>query len=120
MKTSAGLVYLLATLLEPFMPSFSTEVNHKCNVKLFIQLFLSYIFHRKNFKLTTYDARNHLLISPMCCGFLGFVNQKVLKQLNLPQTTHFSLEEENRERPWEMMESGHKIGIPKPLFKELV
>ncbi|KMZ57962.1 Methionine--tRNA ligase [Zostera marina] len=68
MKTSAGLVYLLATLLEPFMPSFSTEV---------------------------------------------------FKQLNLPETTQFFLQEENSERPWEMIESGHKIGIPKPLFKKL-
>ncbi|CAL9096117.1 unnamed protein product [Musa acuminata var. zebrina] len=32
MKTSAGLVYLLATLLEPFMPSFSIEVLRQLNL----------------------------------------------------------------------------------------
>ncbi|CAN6288270.1 unnamed protein product [Urochloa humidicola] len=32
MKTSVGLVYLLACLLEPFMPSFSTEVLQQLNL----------------------------------------------------------------------------------------
>lgn len=32
MKTSVGLVYLLACLLEPFMPSFSKEVLHQLNL----------------------------------------------------------------------------------------
>lgn len=31
MKTSLGLVYLLACLLEPFMPSFSNEVSYLYN-----------------------------------------------------------------------------------------
>ncbi|CAN6293659.1 unnamed protein product, partial [Urochloa humidicola] len=31
-KTSVGLVYLLACLLEPFMPSFSTEVLQQLNL----------------------------------------------------------------------------------------
>ncbi|XP_062174929.1 methionine--tRNA ligase, cytoplasmic-like [Alnus glutinosa] len=70
-RTSAGLVYLLACLLEPFMPSFSLEV---------------------------------------------------LKQLNLPPETPFSLEKEDIDRasrPWEILPAGHKIGTPEPLFKEL-
>jgi len=66
-----GLVYLLACLLEPFMPSFSLEV---------------------------------------------------LKQLNLPPETPFSLEKgdiDRASRPWEILPAGHKIGTPEPLFKEL-
>ncbi|XP_065862785.1 probable methionine--tRNA ligase [Euphorbia lathyris] len=34
MRTSVGLVYLLATLLEPFMPSFSVEVFKQLNMSL--------------------------------------------------------------------------------------
>ncbi|THU71021.1 hypothetical protein C4D60_Mb08t31140 [Musa balbisiana] len=34
MKTSAGIVYLLACLLEPFMPSFSVEVLRQLNLPL--------------------------------------------------------------------------------------
>ncbi|KAL0403619.1 UNVERIFIED_CONTAM: putative methionine--tRNA ligase [Sesamum radiatum] len=41
MKTSAGLVYLLACLLEPFMPSFSLEVLKQLNLPLETQLSLS-------------------------------------------------------------------------------
>ncbi|XP_042485777.1 probable methionine--tRNA ligase [Macadamia integrifolia] len=72
MRTSAGLVYLLAALLEPFMPSFSVEV---------------------------------------------------LKQLNFP-SPHLSLCDEKGDidrarRPWEILPTGHKIGKPEPLFKEL-
>lgn len=73
MKTSAGLVYLLACLLEPFMPSFSVEV---------------------------------------------------LRQLNLPLEANLSFCDENGEtdkakRPWDFLPSGHHIGKPEPLFKEL-
>ncbi|KAF5185369.1 Methionine--tRNA ligase, cytoplasmic [Thalictrum thalictroides] len=71
MKTAAGLVYILALLLEPFMPSFSVEVR---------------------------------------------------KQLNLPPETQFSLDEgdiDRARRPWDILPSGHKIGTPKPLFREL-
>ncbi|RZC83481.1 hypothetical protein C5167_046271 [Papaver somniferum] len=73
MRTSVGLVYLLASLLEPFIPSFSVEV---------------------------------------------------VKQLNLPSELPLSLRDENGDinrarRPWEIIPSGHKIGIPEPLFKEL-
>lgn len=72
-RTSVGLVYLLACLLEPFMPSFSLEV---------------------------------------------------LKQLNLPAETKFSLSDENGDlerarKPWEILPAGHRIGMPSPLFKEL-
>ncbi|KAI3909608.1 hypothetical protein MKW98_014025 [Papaver atlanticum] len=73
MRTSVGLVYILATLLEPFMPSISVEV---------------------------------------------------VKQLNLPGEIPLSLSDANGDidrakRPWEIVPSGHKIGTPKPLFKEL-
>ncbi|KAJ4795749.1 Methionine--tRNA ligase [Rhynchospora pubera] len=73
MKTSVGLVYLLACLLEPFMPSFTDEV---------------------------------------------------LKQLNLSRETHLSFSDEKGDtdkakKPWEFLPAGHKIGQPKPLFKEL-
>ncbi|KAL5717476.1 methionine--tRNA ligase [Ranunculus cassubicifolius] len=71
MRTSVGVVYLLATLLEPFMPSFSAEV---------------------------------------------------LKQLNFPPETQFSLADgdvSRARRPWEIIPSGHKIGNPEPLFREL-
>lgn len=72
-RTSVGLVYLLACLLEPFMPSFSLEV---------------------------------------------------LKQLNLPAETKFSLSDENGDlerarKPWEILPACHRIGMPSPLFKEL-
>ncbi|KAI3889728.1 hypothetical protein MKX03_007750 [Papaver bracteatum] len=73
MRTSVGLVYILAALLEPFMPSISVEV---------------------------------------------------VKQLNLPSEIPLLLSDENGDidrarRPWEIVPSGHKIGTPKPLFKEL-
>ncbi|KAK4717080.1 hypothetical protein R3W88_015418 [Solanum pinnatisectum] len=73
MRTACGLVYLLACLLEPFIPSFSREV---------------------------------------------------LKQLNMPPETQFSLSDEggdieNSRRPWDILPAGHKIGTPAPLFKEL-
>ncbi|XP_058097366.1 probable methionine--tRNA ligase [Magnolia sinica] len=73
MKTSVGLVYLLASLLEPFMPSFSIAV---------------------------------------------------LKQLNLSPETQLSICDEKGDidrarRPWEILPSGHKIGTPEPLFKEM-
>ncbi|KAH0466763.1 hypothetical protein IEQ34_004001 [Dendrobium chrysotoxum] len=73
MKTSAGLVLLLACLLEPFMPSFSSEV---------------------------------------------------LKQLNLPPETHLSLcddkgDIDKAKQPWNFLPSGHTIGKPEPLFREL-
>ncbi|KDO65962.1 hypothetical protein CISIN_1g006917mg [Citrus sinensis] len=72
-RTSVGLVYLLACLLEPFMPSFSLEV---------------------------------------------------LKQLNVPTETKFSLSDENGDlerarKPWEILPAGHRIGMSSPLFKEL-
>lgn len=73
MKTAAGIVYLLACLLEPFMPSFSLEV---------------------------------------------------FKQLNLSVDTHLSLSDDKGDvdrvkRPWDLVSAGHKIGTPKPLFREL-
>lgn len=50
---------------------------------------------------------------------------KVLKQLNLPPETQFSFCNENGDvdrarRPWDILPTGHKIGIPEPLFKEMV
>ncbi|CAM8921188.1 unnamed protein product [Rhodiola kirilowii] len=70
MRTSAGLVYLLACLLEPFMPTFTIEV---------------------------------------------------LKQLNLPLDKD-SLSDDKGDlarKPWLFIPSGHRIGTPKPMFKEL-
>ncbi|KAI3962718.1 hypothetical protein MKW92_008916 [Papaver armeniacum] len=51
-------------------------------------------------------------------------NHLFLKQLNLPSELPLSLSDENGDinrarRPWEIIPSGHKIGIPEPLFKEL-
>ncbi|KAI5388701.1 hypothetical protein KIW84_074390, partial [Lathyrus oleraceus] len=73
MKTAAGVVYLLACLLEPFMPSFSLEV---------------------------------------------------FKQLNLSTEIHLSLSVDKGDvdrlrKPWDLLSAGHKIGTPKPLFREL-
>ncbi|RHN64385.1 putative methionine--tRNA ligase [Medicago truncatula] len=73
-KTAAGIVYLLACLLEPFMPSFTLEV---------------------------------------------------FKQLNLSVEVHLSLSDDKGDvdrvrRPWDILSAGHKIGTPKPLFRELV
>ncbi|KAG4966828.1 hypothetical protein JHK87_032479 [Glycine soja] len=73
MKTAAGIVYLLACLLEPFIPSFTLEV---------------------------------------------------FKQLNLPVDTHVSLCDDKGDidrvkRPWDIISASHKIGTPKPLFREL-
>ncbi|XP_023006265.1 probable methionine--tRNA ligase [Cucurbita maxima] len=73
MRTSSGLVHLLACLLEPFMPSFSDEV---------------------------------------------------FRQLDLPLERRISLCEEKGDierakQPWKTLPSGHKIGTPHPLFKEL-
>ncbi|XAR58737.1 Methionine--tRNA ligase [Bertholletia excelsa] len=72
-RTSVGLVCLLACLLEPFMPSFSFEA---------------------------------------------------LKQLNLPLRTllllcHESGDYAKGRKLWEIVPSGHCIGTPSPLFKEL-
>ncbi|MED6179918.1 hypothetical protein PIB30_005376 [Stylosanthes scabra] len=73
MKTAVGVVYILACLLEPFIPSFT---------------------------------------------------QEVFKQLNLSTELHLSLCDEKGDinkakRPWEIINAGHKIGKPQPLFKEL-
>ncbi|KAG0629078.1 hypothetical protein M758_1G075200 [Ceratodon purpureus] len=71
-KTSVGVVHLLATLLEPFMPSFS---------------------------------------------------QKILAQLNLPISTMSLVEEdgdlERASKPWNLVQSGHTIGNPEPIFAEM-
>jgi methionyl-tRNA synthetase len=72
LKTSVGVVHLLATLLEPFMPSFS---------------------------------------------------QKILKQLDLPLSTMSLVEEggdlERASKPWTLVQSGHTIGNPEPIFAEM-
>ncbi|KAL5993031.1 hypothetical protein ACLOJK_013951 [Asimina triloba] len=72
MKTSVGLVYLLASLLEPFMPSFSIEVLKQLNL-----------------------SREMLSL----CDKKGDVDKA--------------------RRPWDMVPSGHRIGTPEPLFKEM-
>jgi len=50
---------------------------------------------------------------------------KVFKQLNLPAEIHVSLCDDKGDvdrvkRLWDIVSSGHKLGTPKPLFKELV
>ena len=49
---------------------------------------------------------------------------KVFKQLNVPPE-QLSLADEKGDidmakRPWDIVPSGHRIGNPEPLFKELV
>ncbi|MQM04138.1 hypothetical protein Taro_036929 [Colocasia esculenta] len=73
MKTSVGIVYLLATLLEPFMPSFSIEVLTQLNLYPNAQ--------------------------PSLCDEKGDIDRAKC--------------------PWNILPSGHKIGTPQPLFKEL-
>ncbi|GAU22503.1 hypothetical protein TSUD_296220 [Trifolium subterraneum] len=48
----------------------------------------------------------------------------VFKQLNLSVETHLSLSDDKGDldrarRPWDLLSAGHKIGTPKPLFREL-
>ncbi|PNX80095.1 putative methionine-tRNA ligase-like protein, partial [Trifolium pratense] len=47
----------------------------------------------------------------------------VFKQLNLSPEIHLSLSDDKDidrvRRPWDILSAGHKIGIPKPLFREL-
>ena len=50
---------------------------------------------------------------------------KLFKLLNLSAETHVLLADEKADvdglkRPWEIINAGHKIGTPRPLFKELV
>ena len=55
--------------------------------------------------------------------FVLLVVLKGLKQLNLPPDTPILLEKGDIDRvsqPWEILPTGHKIGTPEPLFKELV
>lgn len=54
-----------------------------------------------------------------------FLELKVFKQLNLPAEAHVSLSDDKGDvdrvkRPWDIISAGHKIGTPKPLFRELV
>lgn len=49
----------------------------------------------------------------------------MLGQLNLSPEVHLSFSDEKGDiekakRPWDLLPSGHKIGKPEPLFKELV
>lgn len=99
MKTSIGVVYLLACLLEPFMPTFSNKVSN-------MQFLL---FH----ELTFWSRQ---LIFSIC--FL-----QVLEQLSLPNQLSLFNEKgdlEKAKRPWKIIHDGLRIGKPVPLFKELV
>lgn len=56
---------------------------------------------------------------------LCFLALKVFKQLNLSTEMHLSLSDDKGDvdkvrRPWDLLSAGHKIGTPKPLFRELV
>lgn len=53
------------------------------------------------------------------------LDSQVLKQLNFPPEMQLSLSDERGDiekskRPWHILPAGHKIGVPAPLFKELV
>ena len=99
-----GVVYLLACLLEPFMPSFSTEVS---NLHFLPE-------QRANGSVKQrFDPPNILSICLL----------QVLKQLSLPLDLSLSDEKGDvgkAKRPWEVIPAGHRIGTPVPLFKELV
>lgn len=48
-----------------------------------------------------------------------------MRQLNLSPEEHLSFSDEKGDidkakRPWDFLPSGHRIGKPEPLFKELV
>lgn len=101
-RTSVGLVHILACLLEPFMPSFSLEV---------INLHSQFPFA--------------VICLPCSAIFTVILAFKVFKQLNLSPEAQLSLSDEKGDidrarRPWDIIPSGHKIGKPEPLFKELV
>ncbi|KAL4583768.1 hypothetical protein LXL04_008351 [Taraxacum kok-saghyz] len=100
MRTSVGIVYLLACLLEPFMPSFSIEASKLNPSPLELQI---YIFTPSN--------------NPSI-----FFLPQVLKQLNLPLQLSLCDDKgdiKKAKTPWEFIPIGHKIGTPIPLFKEL-
>lgn len=106
MKTSAGLVYLLAALLEPFMPSFSKEVS----------LLGPAVSSKHPLPAAQYGFNRSRLF---------YLGNQVLRQLNLPPGSLLSFYDDSGEsnigkKPWQFLPSGLCIGKPVPLFKELV
>ena len=78
------------------------------------------MFYILFFLLNAVILVNYILMN----NFLLWV-LKVFKQLNLPPETHNSLSDEKvdvdrTKKPWEIISSDHKIGMPQPLLKELV
>ncbi|XP_075671205.1 uncharacterized protein LOC142640815 isoform X1 [Castanea sativa] len=72
---------------------------------------------REDVKLKQFMEHGQGLVSPQAWSL------KVLKQLNLPHNTPILLAKgdiDRVSRPWEILPTGHKIGTPEPLFKELV
>ncbi|CAI9117662.1 OLC1v1019103C2 [Oldenlandia corymbosa var. corymbosa] len=65
MRTSAGLVYLLASLLEPFMPSFSNEVRKQLNLPLEKSLSLSESDIERARKLWEFLPGGHRIGTPV-------------------------------------------------------
>ncbi|CAI9102406.1 OLC1v1000669C1 [Oldenlandia corymbosa var. corymbosa] len=63
-RTSVGLVYLLACLLEPFIPSFSAEVRKQLNLPLEIPLSLDDISIERARRLWEFLPRGHRIGSP--------------------------------------------------------
>ncbi|THG13499.1 hypothetical protein TEA_002265 [Camellia sinensis var. sinensis] len=142
MKTSAGLVYLLACLLEPFMPSFSIEVFKQLNLPPEMQVLLSdengdierakrpWEFLPAGHKIGIPEP----LFKELKDEEVEFFRQKFLTIFYVSLATNmevndltfilFSGSDENGDierakRRCGFLPAGHKIGIPEPLFKEL-
>ncbi|KAK6940510.1 Methionyl/Leucyl tRNA synthetase [Dillenia turbinata] len=67
----------------------------------------------------------HGLKTGMSISSEGNPYLRVLKQLNMPPETQFSLCDENGDlekarKPWLLLPANHKIGMPDPLFEELL
>ena len=105
MKTSIGLVYLLACLLEPFMPSFSKEVCPWFNEQWCNYLYVGI------FSISIWSIINILFRSS---------NSSIYVQKSI---YHFVMKKEintKQKRLWDLIPWGHRIVKPAPLFKGLV
>lgn len=77
--------------------------------------------HLRQYVLSLVSYSKTFSFSVLVC----FLALKVFKQLNLPADTHVSLSDDKGDvdrvkRPWDIISASHKIGTPKPLFRELV
>ncbi len=59
-----------------------------------------------------------------CCWAYLLLHMQVLGQLNLPISTMKLVEDdgdlERASKPWTLVQSGHTIGNPEPIFAEMV